>query len=423
MDKAGKPITAEKENSRSFIPAPVDGQNQYAIYQAFKSPGDEALYGLGQHQEGMMNYKGKDVLLLQQNSDVAVPFMVSNKNYGLLWDNYSITRFGETRQYQTLSSLKLFDKDGNTGGLTATYKYPESVFTARKEAEINYPWLNTLSKFPEGFKLDKGSVTWEGSIESDFSGEHKFHLYYAGYIKIWLDGKLVLDAWRQNWNPASYKWQYNLEKGKKTSIKIEWNPDAAESYLALKWLSPVPLAEKDQYAFSSEAGDQVDYYFVYGGNMDEVISGYRKLTGKATMVPKWAMGFWQSRERYKTQEEILNTVAEFRKRGIGLDNIVEDWSYWKEDQWGSHEFDETRFPDAAGMIKTLHEKYHTQFMISVWPKYYTNTANYATMNAKGYLYKRNVELGRRDWIGTGYTSTFYDAYNPGARAEFWKQIN
>jgi alpha-D-xyloside xylohydrolase len=102
---------------------------------------------------------------------------------------------------------------------------------------------------------------------------------------------------------------------------------------------------------------------------------------------------------------------------------VEDWSYWKEDQWGSHEFDETRFPDASGMIKTLHEKYHTQFMISVWPKYYTNTANYATMNAKGYLYKRNVELGRRDWIGTGYTSTFYDAYNPGARTEFWKQIN
>lgn len=95
-----------------------------------------------------------------------------------------------------------------------------------------------------------------------------------------------------------------------------------------------------------------------------------RFTGKATIVPKWAVGFWQSRERYKTQNEILNTVDEFRKRKIPLDNIVLDWSYWKENDWGSQEFDATRFPNPDSMIKVLHNKYNTHFMISVWPKFY-----------------------------------------------------
>ena len=90
-------------------------------------------------------------------------------------------------------------------------------------------------------------------------------------------------------------------------------------------------------------------------DIDEVISGYRTITGKAAIMPEWAMGLWQSRERYKTENEILSTVKEFRNMKIPLDNIVEDWSYWKEDQWGSQEFDESRFPSPAKMIDTLHD--------------------------------------------------------------------
>jgi alpha-D-xyloside xylohydrolase len=418
----GKPLLSELSNGRKFTPSPVDGEKQYSLYQAFSSSEEEGLYGLGQHQEGVMNYKGTDVLLLQQNSDVAVPFLLSSKHYGLLWDNYSITKFGDTRDQQQLSAFNLYDKDGNAGALTASYNLGDSVFV-RREPEINSPYLNSLTKYPAGVDMGKATVYYDGSIEAKETGLHTFHLYSGGYIKLWIDGKLWVDTWRQSWNPESSRLPVPLEAGKKTSIKIEWRPESNEPYIRLTFLPPLPANGKNQYAFASEAGDIIDYYFVYGNNADEVISGYRKLTGKATLIPKWALGFWQSRERYKTQEEILTTVAEFRRRGIGLDNIVEDWSYWKQDQWGSHEFDETRFPDAAGMIKTLHEKYHAQIMISVWPKYYTNTANYADMNAKGYLYKRNVEIGRRDWIGKGYTSTFYDSYNAGARAAFWKQIN
>ena len=157
--------------------------------------------------------------------------------------------------------------------------------------------------------------------------------------------------------------------------------------------------------------------------MDEVISGYRTITGKATIVPKWAMGFWQSRERYKTQDEILNTVAEFRKRKIPLDNIVLDWNYWKENNWGSQEFDSSRFPAPDSMIKVLHDQYHTKFMISVWPKMYEGIQAYKDFDNQGWLYKRNIADQQRDWIGKGYVSTFYDAFNDKARKGFWDLLN
>ena len=121
--------------------------------------------------------------------------------------------------------------------------------------------------------------------------------------------------------------------------------------MSVTHLDPLPGNEQTQLSLTSEAGQQIDYYFVYGENADKIISGYRTITGKAPIVPKWAMGFWQSRERYKTQEEILDVVTTFRKKKIPLDNIVLDWNYWPEDQWGSHEFDSTRFPDPTTMNK------------------------------------------------------------------------
>ena len=111
----------------------------------------------------------------------------------------------------------------------------------------------------------------------------------------------------------------------------------------------------------------MDYYFIAGKNMDNVISGYRTLTGKASIMPKWAMGYWQSRERYKTQDELLDVVAEYRKRNIPLDNIVLDWNYWPEPAWGSHQFDLKRFADANGMVDSVHRQ-NAHIMISVWPE-------------------------------------------------------
>ena len=88
--------------------------------------------------------------------------------------------------------------------------------------------------------------------------------------------------------------------------------------------------------------------------MDEVIAGYRELTGKAPMMPQWAYGFWQSRQRYETQDQLLGVLREYRKRGLPLDNIVQDWFYWPEDQWGCHCFDPARFPDPKAMVDEVH---------------------------------------------------------------------
>jgi alpha-D-xyloside xylohydrolase len=424
-DRQGKTILKEVPGTgKSFAPKQLEDKATYTICQAFESPAGEAWYGLGQHQQGLFNYRGTQVSLLQQNTEVAIPFMVSSKNYGLLWDNYSISRFGDCRAYEPLSSLSLFNSNGTAGGLTASYivtNNSDSLFVRRNEQVIDYEFLQSLKNLPEGFPLQNGKVQWEGSIAAAASGTHSFLFSSGGYLKYWFDGKLLIDKWRQCWNPVTTLVQVPMEKDKKYPVKIEWIPDGGESYVSLKWLPPVPEKNQHSFSFWSEAGDNINYYFVYGNNMDEVVAGYRELTGRATMMPRWAMGFWQSRERYKTQEELLSVVKEFREQKIPIDNIVLDWFYWKPDQWGSHEFDASRFPDAGSMINDLHQKYHTHFMISVWPKFYTGTKNYDLFNEKGWLYKQNVLNQQKDWVG--YVSTFYDAYNPRARSLFWSLVN
>jgi alpha-D-xyloside xylohydrolase len=428
FDAAGKEIVAEKVAGRSLQPQVFEGQELYNINQEFVTSADDAWYGLGQHQDALMNYKGYQVQLFQNNTEVAVPFLVSKKNYGILWDNYSLTKFGDTRPYQPLSALKLFSKSGEQGWLTATYSndknVPSQIAVQRPESTINFEFLGDSKLYlPKEFKPENGVATWEGDVASDVSGIHKFRFTYAGYLKLWINGQLLLDRWRQNWNPGSAIVDVDLQKGKKYAFKAEWIPYGGESYLSFKWLPPLTEQQKNSYTFSSEAGQQLDYYFVYGNNIDDVIAGYRQLTGKAVLMPKWAFGFWQSRERYKSQDEILSTVAEFRKRQIPLDNVVQDWFYWKENQWGSQEFDPTRFPAPESMIKSLHDQYHTHFMISVWPKFYEGVSSYNDFNKKGWLYTRNIHDSVRDWVGPGYHSTFYDVFNEGARKGFWDLIN
>src|SRR5688572_27987795 len=427
-DHTGKKILAEKQPmGRSFQPVVFDGKRYYTLTQSFQGSASDAWYGLGQHQDGILNYRGQQVTFFQNNTEVAIPFVISNKNYGILWDNYSLTTVGDIRPFRPLSSLKLFSKNGEQGWLSALYSndknHPKDVAIERAESAINFEFLNDSKLYlPKEFKPLNGIVTWQGSIASDFTGIHKLRLTYGGYIKVWLNGQLLLDRWRKAWNPAPALLDVNLEKGIAAPIRIEWIPEGEESYLSFKWQEPANPKEQNNFSFSSEAGQQADYYFIYGQNMDELISGYRTITGKATIVPKWALGFWQSRERYKTQEEILSTVAEFRKRKIPLDNIVLDWSYWKENDWGSQEFDASRFPSPDSMIDVLHKKYNTRLMISVWPKFYEGIPAYNEFEKKGWLYKRNIADRQRDWIGKGYVSTFYDAFNEDARKGFWDLI-
>lgn len=423
-DSNGRMILNEKSEGKIISKANVRGENTFHIQQLFDSPDDEAFYGLGAHQNAVMNYKGHDVDLWQYNIVDVIPFLVSSKNYGILWDNNSRTKFGDIRDYQSLSGLKLYNNDGAEGGLTAEYFRDtdfNSLFISRTEERIEHEYIDVNDEYPDDFSENVAAVRWSGEIESLTPGINKFKLYCSAYTKLWLNGELIVDSWRQNWLPWNHFFKLNMETGKRYKIKIEWIH--SDGYIGLKYLSPENEIYKKSFSLYSEVADQIDYYFIHGENLDQVIKGYRKITGKATMLPKWAMGLWQSRERYRTEEELLSVVEEFRERKIPLDNVVQDWFYWKQDQWGSHEFDPSRFPDPVGMIEELHHKLNTRIMISVWPKFYVGTENYNEFKKNGWLYMRNVEKGQRDWVGPGYISTFYDPYSEKATSLFWKQIN
>jgi len=427
-DATGNILLQEADRDRPpFASDTAEGEQAYQVSATFRSDAEESLYGLGQQQNGFLDYNDRSVTLLQQNSSVAIPFLLSSRNYGLLWDNYSITRFGDIRTDQPLSSVLLTGADGRSDGLTATYATlsgdgkSETAFTQRQEPGIDYSFLPDLAKLPAGYHLQNGIVHWKGALTAKTPGKHQFLLYSGGYVRVWINGKLAIDRWRQCWNPETTPFDITLEKGKSLPIEVEWKPDGGESFISLKCLPPRLPSYGNTYSFTSEVGDAVNYYFIKGSRPDEVIGGYRLLTGKAPIMPRWAMGLWQSRERYRTADELLNTVRTFRNRQIPLDNIVLDWQYWRPDQWGSHEFDSSRFPDPDKMLHTLHDSLHAHFMISVWPKFYTGTRNFELFKQKGWLYTRPVDEGAKDWIG--YVATFYDAFNPDARQLFWKLMN
>lgn len=423
----GTPILTElKDGGKTIESVTLEGKHLFRIRDQFESPPDEAFYGLGQHQEGLFNYKGHDVDLYQYNTKISIPFVVSNRNYGILWDNYSRSKFGDPRDYDNLSSaFKLYDAAGKEGGLTAKYSREADTSKAevvRDESRIDYEFIPDLKKLPQGYSLADGEVIWEGSLEPSSSGLYKFRLYSAGHCKMWIDNKLIADRWRQSWNAFVHLFDMQLEKGRKYPIRIEWIPDGGEAYISLKVKTPISPEEQNELSLYSEYGQQIDYYFIYGSDIDSIVSGYRELTGKALIPPKWAFGFWQSRERYRTQDELLQVAKKYRELKIPFDNIVQDWFYWPESEWGSMEFDTTRYPDPKAMVDEVH-KLHEHIMISVWTKFYKGIRNFNRMNEKGYLYQGNLKMGNRDWVGKGYLSTFYDPFNPGARKLFWKMVD
>ena len=428
-DMDGKVLLREDEGGgKSFSPIEVEGTRGYSFRQVFESPEDEAFYGLGQHQADEFNYKGKNEELFQYNTKVSVPFIVSNKGYGVLMDSYSMMRFGNPSDYKQLSEVfNLYDHTGKEGCLTGTYVPAEGETIVREEPKLYFehlvaPEMTRVVNLPEGFRFYGSDITYEGFIEAPVTGEYQFILYYAGYTTVKVGGETVVpERWRTAWNPNAYKFSVYLQAGEKTPLKVEWKPDGDVSYCGLRAYDVVDPVQQAKHQWWSEMTKQMDWYFIAGDDIDEVISGYRTLTGKAPVMPKWAMGYWQSRERYKTSTEMIEALQGFRQRNIPIDNIVMDWSHWEEDEWGSHKFDPTRFPDPKAMVDSIHDL-GGRMMISVWPKFYVETEHYKEFNDKGWMYNKANEDGVRDWIGQGYLYGFYDAYAPGARELFWQQM-
>ena len=405
----------------SFKPTSVEGKDAFSVRTMFTSSDDESFYGLGQQQSGEFDHKGRSEELYQYNTKVSVPFVVSTKGYGILFDAYSLSRWGNPEPYKQLGEIfTLYDKDGVEGALTGTYKTTDGNVLSRREDSLYFENEFVIKNLPQ-IPLSGSEVVYEGYIQAPETADYHFIQYYAGFQETFIGGEEVMSRlWRPAWNPNSKKFTVHLTKGEKTPVRIVWNPDGDVSYMGLRVATLQPAEEEKALSFWSEFEPGADFYFIAGEDYDGVIRGYRTLTGKAQVMPKWALGFWQSRERYSTQDELVGTLAEMRRRHIPVDNIVQDWQYWKEDQWGSHQFDPERYPDPEKMLDDVHGM-NARFMISVWPKFYTNTDNYQELKASGYAYTHAEDAGLVDWLG--HKQTFYDAYSEGGRQMFWRQMD
>ena len=397
----------------AFAPAEADGKNAWSTTVSYASAEDEAFYGLGQHQAGEFNHKGLREELYQYNTKISVPVVVSNKGYGFLFDAYSLSRWGSAQPYRQLGEV--FDLQ-----LTGTYTPAAGQPLVQPEDSLFYENEWAIKNLPN-VPLQGAKVSYDGTLTARETGDYHFIQYYAGFQRTVVGGKEVMSRrWRPAWNPNSYKFTVHLEKGVPTPLHIEWEPDGGVSYIGLR-VAPLETPEEEsRLTFWSEFEPEADYYFMAGDNYDGVIRNYRQLTGKAPVMPQWALGFWQSRERYSTQKELVETVKEFRRRHIPLDNIVQDWQYWLDDEWGSHEFDPARYPDPEQMLDDVHQM-HARFMISVWPKFYTNTKHYKELKAAGYAYTHAEADSLEDWLG--HKQSFYDAYAAGGRKMFWRQMD
>jgi alpha-D-xyloside xylohydrolase len=268
-DQNGTPLV--QDANRWLTPVHVNGEDTYRAEDFISIYGShEGLFGLGQHQAGVWNYRGESVDILQDNSNISIPLMVSSKGYAIYWNNESRSRFNNR---------------------------------------------------------------------------------FANYLYI-----------------------------------------------------------------SSEVADAVDYYFFYGPEFDTIIAGYRELTGQAPLFGKWAYGFWQCKNRYRSQDEILGVAKKYRELHVPADDIVQDWFWWNRK--GEFVFNKN-YPDPKGMVDQLHaENFH--LMISIWPFFEPGSANYDYMQKQGWF------VDKFKYAKPPYHTdamAVYDATNPDARKFYWEQIN
>jgi alpha-D-xyloside xylohydrolase len=348
LSQDGKPLL--QEAARVFTPEVELGTKTWQVEQAFLSPKDEALYGLGQHQEGWFNLRGIPFRLQQANTNISIPVVLSTEGYGLIWNNASVTDFNPADQ-----PIKVDQKTG------------------------------------------------AGSFHTTVAGDYGFLLGSdkTKQLRLEIDGKPIIDLVNM-WVPDTAGGHVYLEPGDHTALA----QGGAEG-VTLSMRSPA-----DVTTFRSHAGSSVDYYFLYGPSLNTVVSEYRDATGEAPLFPKWAYGFWQCRERYSSEQQILDTAAEFRKRHIPVDAFVQDWLYWDKYGWNAMKFDETHYPDPAGMMEALHKE-NLHLVISVWPKFGTQTDVYKQLESASVLIPGETPT-HEQWL---------DAFNPKGRSLFWQDID
>ncbi len=197
---------------------------------------------------------------------------------------------------------------------------------------------------------------------------------------------------------------------------------SSKGYMLL-WDNPaittISTAGTNTVRWSSEAGKAIDYYLCYGdGTIETALKAYRHLTGDAPLMPKWELGFWQCKERYASQDELLGVAKQLRELKVPVDGIIQDWQYWPPgtNTWGSHQFDPARYPDPVGMFKELNSMhYHT--LISVWAKFDLGSENSKELNAVGGMFPQVTR-----YVSPPGQGQWYDPFATQGRETYWKQM-
>jgi alpha-D-xyloside xylohydrolase len=277
----GEALLSEKEQGVVFTDFNDAGVKTYSVFQSFILDRDEAIYGLGEQQNGKMVQRNLKLTMIEGNTDDYIPFFVSVKGYGLYWDNYSPTLF--------------------------------------------------------------------------------------------VDGP-------------------------------------------------------EETSFKSDVGDCLDYYFMYGATADGVIAEMRDLTGQVPMFPLWTYGYWQSKERYKSQDELVGVVKKYRELEVPFDGIIQDWQYWGNNYlWNAMEFLNADFYNPQKMVDDVHNL-HAHMIISIWNSFGPQTKQYRELDKIGALmdFQTWPQSGSDKWPpNRDYPSgvRVYDPFNPAARDIYWKYLN
>ena len=310
---------------------------------------------------------------------------------------------------QATKTLVVTAQPGNVGVTRKGNAVSSSELTVRKDAQGNLTFLTAkgklllrekscdISKVRQSFVLDKDEAIYGlGTFQNgkmNRRGEHK----------------------RME--------QSNLEDFQNVIQSIKgWG---------IYWENYAPTQFDDDASgmtLTSEAGNGIDYYFMYGGSADGVIAQMRHLTGDVPMFPLWTYGFWQSKERYKSASETESVVDQYRALQVPLDGIIQDWQYWGSNYlWNAMDFLSEEFQNGRQMIKNVHQK-HAHFMISIWASFGPQTQQFRELDQKGLL------LPIETWPQSGLSHIWpprmdypsgvkvYDAFSPEARAIYWKHL-
>ena len=364
-------ILQEKVGGRFMKVSSVQNEPTYQVEQRFVSPKDEYIYGTGQFQDGYLNIRGLTRRLTQVNTQISIPFILSSKGYGLLWNNYGLTDFNPADQFVELTPTNASGEavTVNTTGTSGNVRETRQTYSFT--ASVDVPRSGSYSLL-----LDVGQRM-----------ARKYYLV--------IDGQKIVDV-NNLWLPPTTSAIVELTAGKH-DIEVQGERNDKP---VLYWR---PVSEET--VFRSPVAQMLDYT-VFAGNGDEVIASYRELTGPAPMMPLWSLGYIHCRERYNTQAELLENAREFRERKLPIDMIVQDWQYWGKYGWNAMKFDEDRYPDPGSMMKELHEM-DVRLMISVWSKIDAQSEVGKQAKEKGYY------IPGSDWI---------DFFNPDAAAFYWQNF-